>query len=401
LFPGSGVEELELPLRAARGDRLRVVIDDGDSPPLTGLALTAVFGQPSLVASLDAAGGADPAAILRFGGGRASVPRYDLSGFRPEAGREIYGRRAEALLRLYDPGTVQAGRLGPTRPNAAFDAAPALLFAMRPGASIDTRAFALRRPIRVQPSPEGLARLSLAPEDLAALRPDLADLRIVDDASRQWPYLVERAESSIEIPLAVAQASKNRATTYRLSGSVSPLFVDRITVATDAPFFDREFRLSGFAGDAADVVLARGRFARAAGSGAPVAIEFSPVRVEHLTLTIEDGDDAPLTIRSIEARSRVPDVFVAAPAGAYDMLLGAAGAEAPRYELERVRDVVLAVTAGDVRVQPLEKNPGYKLSARFTQGKGPEQTLLWTAIVAAVVILGGLTLRLSRQNPRS
>jgi hypothetical protein len=143
LIPGSGVEQLDLPLRPARGDRLRVAIDDGDSPPLTGLAFTAVFAQPSLVASLTGPGGTAPAAVLRFGGGRAKVPRYDLAGFRPEPGREVYGKRAEALLRLYDPAAVRVARLGPIRPNPAFDRTPALSFAMRPGASIDTSAFAV------------------------------------------------------------------------------------------------------------------------------------------------------------------------------------------------------------------------------------------------------------------
>jgi hypothetical protein len=139
LLPGSGVEELELPLRPARGDRLRVVIDDGDSPPLANLTFTAVFGQPSLVASLTAPGGPGPAAILRFGGGRASVPRYDLAGFSAQPGREVYGKRADALVRLYDPAAVRIARLGAIRPNPAFDRTPALAFAMRSGASIDAR----------------------------------------------------------------------------------------------------------------------------------------------------------------------------------------------------------------------------------------------------------------------
>jgi len=401
LIPGSGVERLDLSLRAARGDRLRVVIDDGDSPPLTGLAFTAVFSQPSLVASLAGAGGSQPVAILRFGGGRASVPRYDLAGLRPELGREVFGERAVALLKLYDPATVRAATLGPARPNPAFDRAPALAFAMRPGAAIDTRTFGRRRTLAVQPSPEGLARLQLAPEDLAALRPDLADLRIVDAGSHQWPYLVERGTATVESPLAITASSKNRTTTYRLSSPVSPLTVDRIAVDTGVPFFDRPFTLSGEGEDGKEAVLAQGRFARRAGDPLPVTIELGTARVTRLTLRMDDGDDAPLTLSAVQARTPVPEVFVAAPEGSYTLLLGAENSAAPSYELARVRDVVLAVSAGDIRVQPIEANPGYRLSSRFTQGKGPEQALMWIAIVAAVLVLGVLTLRLARQSPKA
>jgi hypothetical protein len=399
LLPDGGVEVLELPLRPARGDRLRVVIDDGDSPPLTGLVFTALFGQPSLVASLTGAGGADPVAVLRFGGGRANVPRYDLAGFRPEPGRDVYGKRAEALLRLYDPAAVRAARLGPIRPNPSFDRTPALAFVMRPGASLDTRAFSRQRRFDVQPSPEGLSRLRLLPDDLAVLRADLADLRIVDSQLRQWPYLIERGDAAIDIPLAVAASSKSRATTYRLSAAVSPVTVDRIAVDTDVPFFDREFKLTGVTEDDKTTVVAQGRFTRSAGDPMPVAIDFGAARLTRLELRIEDGDDAPLILGSVRARGSVPDIFVAAPTGAYTMFLGAAEAPRPNYELERVRDVVLSVTAAEVRPQPIEKNPGYKLSARLTQGNGPEQALLWIALIAAVVVLGALTLRLARQKP--
>ena len=199
--------------------------------------------------------------------------------------------------------------------------------------------------------------------------------------------------------MSVASSSKDRATTYRLSSAVSPLTVDRLMIDTDAPYFDREFSLSGVTDDDREVALARGRIARRAGDPMPVAIEFLPSRVTRLTLRIEDGDDAALHLTSILARGPAPDVFVAAPAGSYTLLLGAADTAAPTYELERVREVVLAVEAGAVKTQPIEKNPAYKLSARLSQGKGREQVLLWVALIAAVVVLLVLTLRLARGAP--
>jgi len=255
--------------------------------------------------------------------------------------------------------------------------------------------------LQIDPSPDGLSRLRLGPEDLAALRPDLADLRIVDARSLQWPYLVERGDGAIEIPLAAEASSKDRATTYGLSSVVYPMTVNRVAVDTDAAYFDRAFRLYGAGADdkATEIVLAQGRFARANGDPMPVTIDFPTARIARLALKIEDGDDAPLRLKSIRARVPVPDIFVAAPAGSYTLLLGAEASDAPSYELEHVRDVVLAVGAAEMKPQPIERNPGYRVSSRLAQGKGRDQVLLWSALLAAVVVLLALTLRLARNAP--
>jgi hypothetical protein len=398
LASGTGVEDLVVPLTAARGDRIRVVIDDGDSPPLADLAFTAVFDRPSLVAPLAASSGEAPAAVLCFGGGRARVPRYDLAGFRAEPGRQAYGERAEALVRLYDPTTVGIGHLGPVRANPAFDKTPALQFAMRPGASIDARVYAMRRSLPLRPSPEGLARVRLSPDDLAALRGDLADLRIVDGASHQWPYLLDRDAATTEIPLAVASAtSKSGATTYRLEPAATPVALDRVTLESPLTYFDRAFRLIGETPDRTEVVLATGRLARAAGDMSPVAIDVPRKRVRSLELVVEDGDDAPLALRSVRARVPVDDVYLAAPQGDYVLLLGSPDAAPPRYEIERARDVVLAVQADENRPGPLEKNSGFRATARLAQGRGPQQAALWAALIVAVVGLAGFTLYLARR----
>src|SRR5206468_4768020 len=47
------VGDQEVPVRpVARGDRLRIEIEDGDSPPLADLAFAAVVRQPSLIFAL-------------------------------------------------------------------------------------------------------------------------------------------------------------------------------------------------------------------------------------------------------------------------------------------------------------------------------------------------------------
>ncbi len=88
------VEGLELQVRPARGDRLRVVIDDGDSPPLDALRLLAAVQRPALIFTLEPGTEGAPAGRLLFGGGRAYRPQYDLAALAPNLFRSMEGDAA-------------------------------------------------------------------------------------------------------------------------------------------------------------------------------------------------------------------------------------------------------------------------------------------------------------------
>jgi hypothetical protein len=86
-------------LAPARGDALRVVIEDGSSPPLDGISFVALLSQPALIFALPGSGasvgaaeaaaspvgaaGAAAQVTLRLGGGRAFAPRYDVASLTP------------------------------------------------------------------------------------------------------------------------------------------------------------------------------------------------------------------------------------------------------------------------------------------------------------------------------
>lgn len=395
---GVEAEALQVPLAPASGTTLRVEIVDGDSPALADLRFAAVVNRPALVFELRGA----PRGTLRFGGGRAHGPRYDLRALR--VGRAtVTGERAEAAALLHDD--LPAARLGPTRPNRAFDATPALAFAMHPGAAIDPRRFGYRRPVSIRPSAEGLSRLRLAPADAAHARPDFADVRVVDARARQWPYLLVRRAASVGVPLARTRSSERHVTTLRLAPPAAPLLLDRVELRSQVPFFDRAFRLAALDADGHERQIAHGRLAKQARRPRPPRIAFPPQRVHGLVLRIEDGDDAPLAFTEATARAWVPDLFLVAPAGSYALLVGAPDASPARYELERVRDVVLAVAAAEAQAGPLEANPDFRLAARLAGEDGPapllQNLLVWGALLAAVAILGVLTWRIARQEPGS
>jgi hypothetical protein len=386
------VGEREIRLRPATGDRLRVEIDDGDSPPLEGVRFEAVVRQPALIFSLSAG----QPATLRFGGGRAHRPRYDLAGLFPPGGAT--GERARAAAVLYDTDTLGTASLATIRPNPFFDRAPALAFAMRPGAELDRRVFSHLRLVQVPPAPEGLSSLELTPEDLALLTVDLGDLRIADADSRQWPYLIEHAAVDRSVALVVdGPHSKDGNSRYALELPVSPLAVDQLVLDADVPYFDRAFRLTGVFDDGEERPLASGRLRRPIDDPRPVTIDVEAARLESLELIVEDGDDAPLLLRATEARVRVPRLYLTAPEGEYDLLFGAPDESRPQYELERVREVVLAVQAAAADTGELRENPGYSFGARLSGRGTGQRALLWVVLVLAVVILAILTLRLARR----
>jgi hypothetical protein len=130
-----------------------------------------------------------------------------------------------------------------------------------------------------------------------------------------------------------------------------------------------------------------------------VTIAVEARRVDSLKLKIHDGDDAPLELSRVEARFPTPEVYVAAPAGEYALLVGNPEDQPPAYELAQVRGMVLAVRSNEAQLGPLEANPQFSASARLVTGGGPQQVLLWVALIVVVGALSVVTLRMVRQQP--
>ena len=399
-FPAlATVEDLEVRVSAARGDRLRIEIDNGDSPALEELTFRAVVRRPALLFTLEGRGAAEASGTLLFGGGRAYRPRYDLErlGGSLPSGQQATGGESE-------PFHV-AARWGDVSANPRFDASPILAFAMRPGAEIEARGYTHGRELHATPSEEGLIRVQLGLEDLAHAREDLADLRIIDDQSRQRAYLLERPAGSPRLALTVSGTESNDGESiYQLDLPTAPAKVDELALETSLPFFDRGYRLvAKFQSERGEesVPVAQGRLVRRAGEMRSLKIVIQPRRIDSLELIIEDGNDAPLTFERIEGGFPLPEVYFVAPEGDYSLLVGNPEASAPTYELERVRSVVLAVKSSDASSEPLIENAAFSAAARLGTEAGAQQALLWVALGLAVAVLAGLTLKLARREQPS
>jgi hypothetical protein len=91
----------------------------------------------------------------------------------------------------------------------------------------------------------------------------------------------------------------------------------------------------------------------------------------------------------------VPDVYVAAPAGDYAMLLGGEGVDAPAYEVTRARHLILAVTPADAYPRALEPNPDH------VPPRAPlhlQDWVLWLVLLLSVLVLTLLTVRALRSE---
>ncbi len=391
----SPLAALEIPIGAAKGDRLRIVVHDGDSPALDDLWFAALVRQPALVFSLPAGPGI---ATLRFGGGRAFRPVYDLAALPARPGETQSGREAELARRLYDPAELATAELGPVTVDPSFDLSPALAFAQRPAAGVDDRRFSHQRAITALPSEDGLVRLPLELEDLALLREDQGDLRVVDGDDRQWPYLLEPASEARQRPLASNQRpGDGRTSRYEVELPVAKAQFLELSLDSPAPFFDRAFWIEAKVGGETRRIAA-GRLRRQPGDPRPAEVSLPPDRLESLTVVVDDGDDAPLELE-IAARFAAPELYFAALPGRYRLLLGDPEAPTPRYEIAAVRDVVLAVTAGEATTGPLGPNPSFSAAARLTSGAGPQRLLLWVVLALAVLVLSVWTLKLVQKTP--
>ncbi|MCA9578185.1 MAG: hypothetical protein KC668_22280 [Myxococcales bacterium] len=369
---------LSLPISAATGDQLRVRVLDGDAPPLSELRVTARVRQPALVFETYGS-----QAQLYFGGARATRPAYGL--------RELQGR--------FTPGAaVSEARVRPATDNTRFHAGPVLAFAMRPGAPVDTAGFSHTRAVHVPETPEGLVRVPLDVETLAQARTGADDVRVVDREGRQWPYLWgdEPEPRAMEVTLTATPRPAERATTFRLElpGVVR---VEEVLLDVEAALVSRRVEVWGSDSlEGEPYLLETSTIERGPSTRDPQLRVSVGATVRALELRVRDGDEQPLSVQRASVVVQVRDLFMAAPAGDYQLLVGNALIDSPSYDLESARELVLSLRAASAELGPLEANPGY--APPSPSRDAVTETALLVVLVVVVLLLGALTFRLVRSD---
>lgn len=377
----AGAEHLEVSLSRSSGERLRVIIEDGDSPSLAGIHIVSLTLQPSLF--YECAEGQK----LYFGGGRAGQPRYDTQRF----GGTMLG---EAIAR----GAFTEAGVGPAQNNDAFDDGPALAYLMRPGRVVDASQFTTSVPVFVQGAREGVSRVEPTVGLLARAAADLHDVRIVDGEGQQWPYVRAPSDAKVEVPLRVARTEGESSTSvYALSSPEGSVELQRLFISTTSEFVRRPFELRGINTDETYVTLARGELNR--GPDGPERMEV--VMQAHrgaLELVVQDGNDAPLELEVVGVVD-APIFYLIAPDGSYELLAGAE-IEPPSYEVASALPLILATAVGRARVGETVDNPAFTpppVPARFET----EEIVVWAVLLLGVLVLGFFTWRAARESPEA
>lgn len=363
-------------------------VHDGDSPPLRGLRATASGTATRLVF----ASAVVPVALY-YGNDVTRAPVYDL---------------AALSARLSATRDVAPAQLGPERPNAAFARpAPLALGGLR-GAAVDPSRWRFARTLQTGGA-DDLYVTTLAPSDLGRLRPDLGDLRVVDAAGRQIPYILEASAAEVAVPLEVeplAGAAGGRVSRYRLQtagAERAALPLHGLALDVPEPFFDRRVRVrvpdgGKRRGTLADAAVQR-RPQRDAEQPTALRLEWAPAFARELELEVDEGDNAPLTLAGVQGLVRVPRITFPAGPGVFRVLLGNAEAEQPRYDLAGLRAEVLAFSAVPLVPHDAVANGAYRRGVGEYFRDAPPALVLWGTLALAVLGLGWLTARVLRHPP--
>lgn len=371
-------ESVRVPVRSGNGGALYLEIDDAGSPPLRGLKLRLHGSRVRLVFPASSR-----SLTLYYGNETTRAPAYDIEGLRP--------RLAQAM-------GAAAAEIGPEEANPLFRRDPPLRFAATLGASLDPSKWRRERAIdRI--TEEDVYAITLRAADFATLRPDLADLRVVNDDNLQVPFLIDPDFADERVALKVqrqATAPAHRSL-YRLGpaelgpGDPPPL-PSRLEIEVSDAFFERPARILRSTNQTQREAPFAFTLSRRPPSSFPLVLSTS-APLEPVTLEVDDGDNAPLDVRSATAIVRVPRIVFKAAPGDLRLLLGNRGAEAPRYDIAGLRSELLAYSAIAAHAGALAENQGARPGIFSGLETAPRGALVWTAIIVALITLVGLTLK--------
>lgn len=171
-----------------------------------------------------------------------------------------------------------------------------------------------RQEVRV-PAP-GLLKLDLPPETLDASRPGLEDLRVLDPAGTEVPYVIERATPAAKVPRQVKtfRASLSPAATVLTmeTGVAQPL--DGVTLLTPAPAFIKAVQAEGSADGKAWRPLAQGApVFRQAGGASQLHLALPEGVWRFLRLTVDDQRSPPVPFTGAQVHPAAPEPVPSEP----------------------------------------------------------------------------------------
>ena len=389
---GLTASALRLPIDSPADSQIDLVVDDGDNPPLELQGVAGVFEALPWI-YLEAPGGGLTA---RYGNATLAAPAYDLEATR-------------GAIRIQ---TVADAQWGEARPRASDDNAGAAPALPTVGAALDSTLF---KYIRAVPAGSaGLVALGLDAGVLAhsaGASRGFSDLRVVDAADRQIPYIVEQAleplslevalEKQTKLPEALGPPKAGR-TVYRVTYPMAGLPESRLVLSTTARVFDRRVSIveerepdQQRRRDPWTETIAATRWIHADQNRPPTPLTI-PVRPLHgtdLFVLVDEGDNAPLPIAA--GRLLLPSFrirFFRDGETALRVAYGRTDLDRPKYDLALLAPQVLGTPAADVVLETERPAADVVTTAGLVSPR-----LFWGALAIAIVVLLGLIARLLKK----
>lgn len=387
---GVAADALRIPIAPPSEAQLELVVDDGDNPPLDLRSVTAVFAELPWIYFEYEAG----TLAARYGDVALAAPRYDLEAARP----------AVTAAQTTDARWGEARTLTPRT-----DDPPALPMP-ETGAALQTESFKYSRAI---PTGAGLVAVPLDAAVLAhsgAVHTSFADVRVLDPAGRQVPYLVERRDEPIaidvrfvrrELPSPIAERQKGR-TPYAVELPYQRLPGARLVLHTRARVFTRGVTLAMLTPptelrrqprlDQLSSALWQHSNQDAPARG--LIFDLPETRSGEIVVIVDEGDNQALPIEKATLLLRSYAIRLYRPAGQpLRLVYGRDDLSPPRYDLALLAPRVMGSRAEEVHAAPEE--PARASSA--TPALVPPG-VFWASLGLAVAVLLGLIVRLVRHE---
>ena len=364
--------EMGVPITAPTGRELDLVVDDGANAPLPVSSIVARFSaQPWIY--FESPDGAPITA--RYGNQRVLQPQYDL-----EAVRQFVGRSEIAAARWSG-----SPKLAVTSEPPKKQPLPAL------GPTLDRASFRYSRPL--ENAPRGLAVLPLD-VDVLAHSHDLADVRIVDAASHQVPYIVEHRDEPLKVTLSIPQRDETEhgVSRYRLRLPYGTLpGGTRVVITTSGRVFERTVRIVRTADerrgrDEREIARAEWLNSDPETAAAPLTFDVTLYGTPAIDLVVTEGDNAPLPISTVDILLPSYALRFEHPGGPLTLLYGGNTASAPRYDL--------ALLAPRILTEPAREISAGKPATEGATDERSEMKYFWIAIAVAATVLLALFARL-------
>ena len=387
---GMTADALRIPIRQPNEVELELVVDDGDNPRLALQGVTAILAELPWI-YFETAGGPITA---RYGDPRLAAPRYDLEAARNAVPLAV----SSAAWRSDPPRTLATIAEGLPMPPT--------------GSALTVEGYEFVRDIA--PGPSGLISIPL---DAAAVAHSattlrrLNDIRVIDRAGLQIPYLIERRDGPLVVDVAVERRDLptglrpgvTNATTYVVKVPYNKLPDARLVLTTRARVFKRTVML-GSTSTATErqperfFTYATLPWVHADDAVAAPSLAFNlPESIDReLLLVVEEGDNQPLPIEKAALLLPSYALRLFRPANQpLRLLYGKDGVDPPRYDLQLLAPQLMGRRAEEAPIG-VEQRFAAATAAIVTEVVSP--TVFWVALSLAVLVLITMVAKLMRRE---